>query len=292
MRKSVSKGGVTDRRSHAVPGRGSFSALKKTLLSRQPLDDDNNDEFEYGDANHNYDQDPSDFSMHQYLVADDARGVAGADSEDTPADDNDDDGASAEVERSQAEASDDDFNSEDTPEDSLIAMRKSVSKGGVTDRRSHAVPGRGSFSALKKSLLSRQPLDDDNNDEFEYGDANHNHDQDPSDFSMHQYLVADDARGVAGADSEDTPADDNDDDGAAAEVERSQAEADDDDFNSEDPPEDSLVAMKKSVSKRQPMEDDDNEEFEYGDANHNHDEDPSDFSMHQYLVADDARGVS
>merc|ERR1719160_2274698 len=106
------------------------------------MEDDENEEFEYGDANHNHDADPSDFSMHQYLVADDARGVKGAESEDVPADDNDDDGASAEVERSQAEAGDDDFNSEDTPEDSLIATKKSVSKGEGTDGKSEVVPGR------------------------------------------------------------------------------------------------------------------------------------------------------
>merc|ERR550514_517367 len=80
--------------------------------------------------------------------------------------------------------------------------------------------------------LARQPmLDDDDGDEFEHGDAlmNSRH-VDPSDYSVHQFLASDDARGIKGSDEEDSNADG--DDGAAAEVARNQAEARNDDFGS------------------------------------------------------------
>merc|ERR1719262_2059176 len=114
--------------------------------------------------------------------------------------------------------------------------------------------------------LLRQPMDDDDGDEFEHGDAiaNARH-EDPSDYSVHQFLASDDARGVTGSDEETASGGEDGDDGAAEEVERNQAEAQDDDFGSEDTPEDSFLAL-KARTKKQPMDDDDGDEFEHGDA--------------------------
>merc|ERR1719327_1564877 len=101
--------------------------------------------------------------MHQFLASDDGRGVAGAD-EDTVDENADDDGAQDEVDKSAAEAEDNDFDSEDTPDDD------------------------DSFLQTKMATKSRSPWDED---------------EDASDYSMHQFLASDDGRGVAGAD-EDT----------------------------------------------------------------------------------------
>merc|ERR1719451_7841 len=80
-------------------------------------DDDGDDEYEHGDViSHAKDEDASDYSMHQFLASDDGRGVAGAD-EDTLDENADDDGAQDEVDKSAAEAEDNDFDSEDTPDD-------------------------------------------------------------------------------------------------------------------------------------------------------------------------------
>merc|ERR1719324_1570447 len=111
---------------------------------------------------------------------------------------------------------------------------------------------------------ARQPEDED--DEFEYGDAaTHDRHADLSDYSVHQFLAADSARGVKGA------GDDVSEDG--------------DDFNSEDTPEDSFLQMKSKtqrVKARQPEDEDD--EFEYGDAaTHDRHADLSDYSVHQFL---------
>merc|ERR1719161_2799174 len=91
---------------------------------RQPFDDDDDgDEFEHGDAIANSRHvDPSDYSVHQFLAGDDARGVAASDGESDNEDG--DDGASEEVERSQAEAQDDDFGSEDTPDPNAFMALK------------------------------------------------------------------------------------------------------------------------------------------------------------------------
>merc|ERR1719236_460 len=112
-------------------------------------DDDGDDEYEHGDViSHAKDEDASDYSMHQFLASDDGRGVAGAD-EDTVDENADDDGAQDEVDKSAAEAEDNDFDSEDTPDDD----------------------------------------DDDGDDEYEHGDViSHAKDEDASDYSMHQFL--------------------------------------------------------------------------------------------------------
>merc|ERR1719230_1483152 len=113
-----------------------------------------------------------------------------------------------------------DFDSEDTPDDDSFIQLK----------------------ATTKAKASRSPIDgddDDDDDEFEHGDIiAHAKDEDASDYSMHQFLAADDARGVEGADDGTQTEGENDDDGAEDEVEKSAAEADDNDFDSEDTPDD------------------------------------------------------
>merc|ERR1719424_1626261 len=91
-------------------------------------DDDGDDEYEHGDViSHAKDEDASDYSMHQFLAADDGRGGAGAD-EDTIDTNADDDGAQDEVDKSAAEAEDNDFDSEDTPEDdSFVSLNTKTS---------------------------------------------------------------------------------------------------------------------------------------------------------------------
>merc|ERR1719265_274304 len=159
-------------------------------------DDDGDDEYEHGDViSHAKDEDASDYSMHQFLASDDGRGVAGAD-EDTVDTNADDDGAQDEVDKSAAEAEDNDFDSEDTPDDDSFLQ---------TGSKTHS-PWDGDDD------------DDDGDDEFEHGDViSHAKDEDASDYSMHQFLAADDGRGVAGAD-EDTVDTNADDDGAQDEV--------------------------------------------------------------------------
>merc|ERR1719265_886516 len=118
------------------------------------------------------------------------------------------------------------------------------------------------MKTAKKS--AKQPMfdDDDDGDEFEHGDAiAHSRHVDPSDYSVHQFLAADDARGEAGSEEENTNADG--DDGASQEVARSQAEAKEDDFGSEDTPgPNSFMALKTKTAKKsskQPMFDDDDD---------------------------------
>merc|ERR1719352_1654562 len=99
-------------------------------------DDDGDDEYEHGDViSHAKDEYASDYSMHQFLAADDGRGIAGAD-EDTVDTNADDDGAQDEVDKSAAEAEDNDFDSEDTPEDdSFVSLKTKTSSSGETKQK-------------------------------------------------------------------------------------------------------------------------------------------------------------
>jgi len=179
-----------------------MTSKTQRVKARQPEDED--DEFEYGDAaTHDRHADLSDYSVHQFLAADSARGVKGA-GDDVQEDGDDDDGSDPAEEQD-----DNDFNSEDTPEDSFLQMKSKTQQG-----------------------KARQPEDED--DEFEYGDAaTHDRHADLSDYSVHQFLAADSARGVKGA-GDDVSEDGDDDDGSDPAEEQ-----DDNDFNSEDTPEDS-----------------------------------------------------
>merc|ERR1711865_1082719 len=170
---------------------------KKT---KQPMDDDG-DEFEHGDMEANARaEDPSDDSVHQFLAHDDGRGGSD-DSGDS------DDGAAAEIAKNKALAKEDHFDSEDTPDDSFVQMGRRLKK-------------------------VRQPMDDDGDDEFEHGDMEANaRAEDPSDYSVHQFLAHDDGR-EGSDDSGDS------DDGAAAEMAKNKAMAKQDHFDSEDTPDD------------------------------------------------------
>merc|ERR1719504_64422 len=142
-----------------------------------------------------------------------------------------DDGAQEEVDKSAAEADDDEFDAEDTPEDSFLALKsqtKRVKAGKKLDED-----------------VEDQSIDED--DDFEYGDAaSHDRLADPSDYSEHQFIAGDDARGVRAMND---AGDADGDDGAQAEVDKSEAEAGDDDFDSEDTPaDDSFLAIKAKVT--------------------------------------------
>merc|ERR1719247_2756911 len=111
-----------------------------------------------------------------------------------------DDGAQEEVDESEAEAQDDEFDAEDTPEDSFLALKsqtKRIKAGRKLDQD-----------------VEDQSIDED--DEFEYGDAaSHDRLADPSDYSEHQFIAGDDARGVKAMND---AGDSDGDDGAQAEV--------------------------------------------------------------------------
>merc|ERR1719473_1041272 len=129
-----------------------------------------------------------------------------------------DDGAQAEVDKSQAEAGDDDFDSEDTPDDSFLAIKAQTKK----------------FQKKLDQDVEDQSIDED--DDFEYGDAaSHDRLADPSDYSERQFIAGDDARGVKAMND---AGDADGDDGAQAEVDKSEAEAQDDEFDAEDTPAD------------------------------------------------------
>merc|ERR1719387_97935 len=143
----------------------------------QSIDED--DDFEYGDAA-SYDRlaDPSDYSEHQFIAGDDARGVKAMND---AGDADGDDGAQAEVDKSEAEAQDDEFDAEDTPEDSFLALKSQTKRMKAGKRLDQDVED--------------QSIDED--DDFEYGDAaSHDRLADPSDYSEHQFIAGDDARGV------------------------------------------------------------------------------------------------
>merc|ERR1719408_519896 len=188
--------------------------------------------------------------MHQFLASDDGRGVAGAD-EDTVDQNADDDGAQDEVDKSAAEAEDNDFDSEDTPDDdSFVSLKTKTSNSEQTKQKLEI----RALNMMKSKDKSQSPWDgddddDDGDDEYEHGDViSHAKDEDASDYSMHQFLASDDGRGVAGAD-EDTVDTNADDDGAQDEVDKSAAEAEDNDFDSEDTPEDdSFMSVKAKTS--------------------------------------------
>merc|ERR1711937_861791 len=112
--------------------------------------------------------DASDYSMHQFLASDDGRGVAGAD-EDTVDTNADDDGAQDEVDKSAAEAEDNDFDSEDTPEDdSFVSLNTKTSDAAETKQKLEI----RALNMMRSGSKSRSPWDgddddDDGDDEYE-----------------------------------------------------------------------------------------------------------------------------
>merc|ERR1719316_2615565 len=142
-----------------------------------------------------------------------------------------DDGAQAEVDKSEAEAQDDEFDAEDTPEDSFVQLKSQTKR----------------MKAGKRLVQDVEDQSIDEDDDFEYGDAaSHDRLADPSDYSEHQFIAGDDARGVQAMND---AGDADGDDGAQAEVDKSEAEAQDDEFDAEDTPEDSFLELRSKTQK-------------------------------------------
>jgi len=225
-------------------------SLRKQRMTRQGPDNEDNDDFEYGDKEMAVSQgDQADFSLHQFIEQDDGRQGSST---------SDDDSGNAEIAKEHALAADDHFNSEDTPDttDSFIQ----------TKQRQHK--------------MIRQDPDEEDSDDFEYGDKEMAVSQgDQADFSLHQFIEQDDGRQGSST---------SDDDSGDAEIAKEHALAADDHFDSEDTPDttDSFIQTKrKSGGLKQP---DDN--FEYGDREMAVSQgDSSDFSIHQFLTTDDGR---
>merc|ERR1719195_2171611 len=117
-------------------------------MTRQDPDEEDSDNFEYGDKEMAVSQgDQSDFSLHQFLEQDDGREGSST---------SDDDSGNAEIAKEHALAADDHFDSEDTPDttDSFIQ----------TERRKSTRSKR-----LRKQKVARQDPDEET-DDFEYGD--------------------------------------------------------------------------------------------------------------------------
>jgi len=252
------------RREHAAGQATEAAKGASSVKGRQLPDDTSEDEYEYGDRESQVSHgDSSDFSVHQFLADDDARDVSSSvDTDDTR----------TSMARSKAMAADDHFNSEDTPDSSDSFAQ--------TGRQARSASRHAAAGGRKK----QSPGGD--GDEYEYGDreseVSHS---DAADFSVHQFLVDDDARDAApSTDSESTQ----------ESMARSKAMAADDHFNSEDTPDSSdsfaQTGRHKSRKAKQMPDDDGQDEYEYGDREAQvSNADASDFSVHQFLADDDAR---
>merc|ERR1719296_578944 len=195
--------------------------------SRQVPGVETGDGYEYGDREANArNEDSSDYSVHQFIAVDDAR-----DGPQSTGDDAAD--AKAAIRRSTELASDDHFNSENTPstDDDFLQLKQ--------------VPGV------------------ETGDGYEYGDREANaRNEDSSDYSVHQFIAVDDARDGPQSTGDDAAA-------AKAAIHRSTELASDDHFNSENPPaaddEDFIQLKSKTRSKRQIPTVDTGDGYEYGD---------------------------
>merc|ERR1719472_268743 len=156
--------------------------------------------------------DQADFSLHQFIEQDDGRQGSST---------SDDDSGDAEIAKEHALAADDHFDSEDTPDttDSFIQTNQ------------------------QKQKKTRQDPDEEDGDDFEYGDKEMAVSQgDQADFSLHQFLEQDDGRQGSST---------SDDDSGDAEIAKDHALAADDHFDSEDTPDttDSFIQTKRHRQK-------------------------------------------
>merc|ERR1719410_3329715 len=184
--------------------------------------------------------DSSDFSMHQFLTEDDGREGTST---------NDDDSGEAEMAKSKALEAEDHFNSEDTPDtsDTFLQMGSKTIRVTAAD-------------------VTKSRQDPGTTDDYEYGDREMAVSQaDSSDFSMHQFLAADDGR-------EGTST--NDDDSGEAEMAKSKALEADDHFNSEDTPDTSdsflqtgskTIKVKAADAAKSRQDPGTTDDYEYGD---------------------------
>merc|ERR1719478_1962197 len=170
-------------------------------------------------------------------------------------DDGDDEDPATMLERGEIIANAKDEDASEDSESSDDARSAEGADDSTQDEGGEDTPGDSfiQLKAAKKASVSRSPIDgddDDDDDEFEHGDIiAHAKDEDASDYSMHQFLAADDGRGIEGADDGTQTEGENDDDGAEDEVEKSAAEADDNDFDSEDTPDDDSFIQLKATTK-------------------------------------------
>lgn len=219
---------------------GSF-LQKRSKRNRRGLDDDS---YEYGDeANAVGESDNTDYSLHQFLVKDEARDAMGSD-------DSEEDVARNNAKRSKILAKES-FDSEDEP-------------------------GDDSFLQKRSQRNKKQPMEDG----MEYGDQESAAGEtDNTDYSVHQFLVKDEARDPMGSD-------DNEEDASQNDAERSKILSKET-FDSEDEPaDDSFLQRRSKRLKKQPLQDD----MEYGDQEAAAGEvDNTDYSVHQFLAKDEAR---
>jgi len=166
------------------------------------------------------------------------------------------------------DSADNTWHSEDTPEDDSFLQKKSETK---------------SSKAKAKRDWDDDDMDDDDGDDMIHGDDLH-HKTDPTDISTHGLLHMDDVNSQEdeeenGEDEDDRNAEENEDPDSA-----------DNTWHSEDTPEDDSFLQKKSEIKRvkakQPMDDDDGDQLNHGDDLHRKDN-PSDYSVHQFLNTED-----
>merc|ERR1719151_590025 len=118
----------------------SAASLRKQKMTRQDPDEEDGDDFEYGDKEMAVSQgDQADFSLHQFIEQDDDRQGSST---------SDDDSGDAEIAKEHALAADDHFDSEDTPDttDSFIQTKQ------------------------RQQKMTRQDPDEEDGDDFEYGD--------------------------------------------------------------------------------------------------------------------------
>lgn len=221
-------------------------------------DEDGGDGFEYGDREfHARDADSSDYSVHQFLTADDGR--------DGTKTDDDDQGFV--MRRSQALAKEDHFNSEETPStDSFLQLASS--------KEQHKLPS-----------------DDDDGDGYEYGDKEfHARDADSSDYSVHQFLTTDDGRDTPKGDDDDQAFTMRRSQALAREDHFNSEETPSTDSFVQLASAHTGKKVKAWKRKLPGMDDDDGDGYEYGDKEfHARDADSSDYSVHQFLTVDDGR---
>merc|ERR1719313_413256 len=108
----------------------------------------------------------------------------------------------------------------------------------------------------------RQPMDDSDDDQYEHGEESAARDDDPSDYSVQQFLGPEDGREGSGDSA----------DGAVAAVARRKAMENDDHFHSEDTVDPDAFVQR---AHRQPMDDSDDDPFEHGEESAARDDDPS-----------------
>jgi len=189
------------------------SGTLQVVRNHHPLDEDANDEYEYGDTEAAAsDVDTSDYSVHQFIAKDEARDPMGSD-------DNEADAAQNDAQRSAILSHEAPFDSEDEPSPDNFFQKKSL--------KSH------------KKWMPHDSGDMEQDAEFEYGDLEASaEDEDGSDYSVHQFIAKDEARDPMGSDDSEADAAKND-------ADRSRILSSEETFDSEDEPSPDNFLQKK-----------------------------------------------